>query len=81
MLFCIKAITLLTSLFQSTYQQTATAYQQHEFFYQVPPIISERVTNKREAQVIRVFKDGSSFKYKEPEDEAGREQTPRGLRS
>ena len=29
--------------FQSTFEHVATAYQQHEFFFQVPASISEKV--------------------------------------
>jgi len=57
----------------STFEHVATAYQQHEFFFQVPASISEKVTKEREMRVVRVFKDNRSVKYEDDANDDTRE--------
>ncbi len=41
----------------------ASVFQQHEFFYQAKSDLAQQFSGVQEIQTIRVFKDGTSFKY------------------
>lgn len=51
-----------------TFNHIASLYQQHEFFFNVPAHIADKISGEKETQVIRVFKDGASTKFEEPAD-------------
>lgn len=63
-----------------TFKKVATAYQQHEYFYQASVEVAQQFSGVRESQTIRVYKDGTSFKYLDPDVfEADGERVPRSL--
>ena len=46
------------------FEQIASAYQQHEFFYRASAELAERLTGEKgESPCVRVFKDGTSYKF------------------
>jgi len=47
------------------YFQMAIKYQQHEFFYRADASVAEKFSGVRETQTIRVYKDGTSYKFDE----------------
>jgi len=58
------------------YFQTAIKFQQHEFFYRSEASLAEKFSGVKETQTIRVYKDGTSYKFDENalferDDEAG----------
>lgn len=47
------------------YEKVSSHLQQHEFFYQIDAKLAEEISNIKETQTIRVYKDGTSFKFDE----------------
>lgn len=64
-----------------TFYDVASKYQQHEFFYHASPELAEKFSGVRETQTIRVYKDGTSFKFEDFEAEFESENPDRVHRS
>ena len=49
---------------KTIFWQISSAYQQHEFFYRASTELAEKISGEKgEAPSVRVFKDGTSYKF------------------
>ena len=60
----ILTLYLIPLYTNNNFCQISSAYQQHEFFYQASAELAEKFSGEKgEAPSVRVFKDGTSYKF------------------